>query len=282
MAYPPTPPPADRLNTTPQVTNHPADHNLISGNVSDIVNELGANPSGTYADVQARLDSIMPVGTILEYGSETPPIGNWLLCHGASLSTTGTYAALFAVLGYEFGGAGSAFNVPDFRDRSAIGLTAGGAGIGVEGGSKNVKAHVHPNALHVHSINQHRHTFSDTITNNLIRLTTQPPVVEGTTGPQLFMVTSNNNQPFFNGRMSSNGEAFQPMPTSPVGANNYRPAISTGVSVEYKSTVVSGNTNYQSLTTNQGPDGAGVNTGSTGDANDNYHPMLRVAKIIKY
>jgi len=39
----------------------------------------------------------------------------WLLCDGASIDTT-TYAALFAAIGYVYGGAGANFNLPDLVD----------------------------------------------------------------------------------------------------------------------------------------------------------------------
>lgn len=58
MPYPPPVPPPSRTNATPMVDNHPSDHLLTSGALSDIINELGANPSGTYPSVTARLDDI--------------------------------------------------------------------------------------------------------------------------------------------------------------------------------------------------------------------------------
>ena len=59
-------------------------------------------------------------GVILDYAGSTAPTG-FLICDGASYSTT-TYAALFAVIGYSFGGSGANFNVPDFRGRYAAGV----------------------------------------------------------------------------------------------------------------------------------------------------------------
>jgi hypothetical protein len=54
-----------------------------------------------------------PVGTILYYPSTTIPAG-WMQCDGRELSTT-TYAKLFEVLQYRFGGAGAVFKLPDLR-----------------------------------------------------------------------------------------------------------------------------------------------------------------------
>lgn len=55
MAYPPTVPPATRTDTTPDATNHPTDHNLVSAALTDILNELGAGPKGAEATVTNRL-----------------------------------------------------------------------------------------------------------------------------------------------------------------------------------------------------------------------------------
>lgn len=52
-----------------------------------------------------------PVGTIVGYAGASAPNG-WLLCNGASYSTT-AYPELFAVIGYTYGGSGASFNVPN-------------------------------------------------------------------------------------------------------------------------------------------------------------------------
>ena len=62
---------------------------------------------------------IVPVGALMPYGGSAAPT-DWLLCDGSSMSTT-TYAALFAVIGYTYGGSGANFNLPDLRGRTAFG-----------------------------------------------------------------------------------------------------------------------------------------------------------------
>jgi microcystin-dependent protein len=275
MSYPPTPPPNNRLNTTPQVTNHPDDHNRLSDNISDIVNELGSNPSGDSATLESRLDQMMPVGTILEFGASSPPTGNWLLCDGSSRSTTGQFAALFAVIGYNFGGAGSSFLLPNFSERSSIGSISGAA-IGETGGTTEVRAHDH-SMPHSHTVDEHKHSYSSDITDNVTRRSSGAPV--GDTSSALRVVVSNNNQFFENGRMSSSSTVWAPMAASPSGQGNHIPAISTRLSINWGKTTVSGNTDPVELTTNE-PD---VNkTEVTGNENNNYHPYLKVNKIIKY
>lgn len=58
---------------------------------------------------------VIPVGSIITWITSTPPTG-YIECNGDPISRT-TYAALFAVLGTDYGvGDGSTtFNLPDFR-----------------------------------------------------------------------------------------------------------------------------------------------------------------------
>jgi len=160
MTYPPTPPPADRVNTTPQVNTHPSDHNVISEALTDIINELGPNPKGTYSDVESRLTDLqnllVPTGSIMEFGAVTPPAG-WVICDGAELSRTDpTYAALFAVIGTSYGSGSGTFKLPDFRDKSSIGIGAS-LTVGTSGGSADLMEHNHVQNAHNHGQNNHTH-----------------------------------------------------------------------------------------------------------------------------
>jgi microcystin-dependent protein len=64
-----------------------------------------------------------PVGTILIWSTLTAPT-NYLWCDGSSYSTT-TYAELFAIIGYTYGGSGGNFNVPEMRGRFPLGYGIG-------------------------------------------------------------------------------------------------------------------------------------------------------------
>ena len=59
MAYPPSVPPNNRQNNTASFDNHPGDHNDIANALNDIINELGSNPSGGSATVEARLNTLL-------------------------------------------------------------------------------------------------------------------------------------------------------------------------------------------------------------------------------
>ncbi len=189
MAYPPPIPPNSRANGTGTFDNHPNDHNAISNALTDIVNELGADPSAGFADLAARIAALVPPGTIVAYGGSFAPTG-YLLCNGASVSRT-TYAALFAVLGTKYGeGDGSTtFTIPDLERRFPVGLKANGDGLfdvlGEIGGARNtiviphrhtVDAHEHGLAGHTHTI-AHTHEFQDGY-----EVWTQGPAGTATTG----------------------------------------------------------------------------------------------------
>lgn len=97
-----------------------------------------------YVDTQ-----VLPIGMITMFGGSAAPVG-WALCNGASKSTTDpAYAALFAVVGYAYGGSGANFNLPDLRGRFPVGVQSGQAiwdALGEKGGSRDavVVSHDHP------------------------------------------------------------------------------------------------------------------------------------------
>jgi microcystin-dependent protein len=81
-------------------------------------------------------------GEIKMWPTASAPTG-YLLCDGSSVSTT-TYAALFAVVGYTFGGSGASFTLPDYRGRMPIGVS-GSYALAATGGSANATlvSHTH-------------------------------------------------------------------------------------------------------------------------------------------
>ncbi len=57
MVYPPGALPTDATNALTSTDTHPGRHNALAAAVNDVVAELGANPSGAAATVEARLDA---------------------------------------------------------------------------------------------------------------------------------------------------------------------------------------------------------------------------------
>jgi microcystin-dependent protein len=110
------------------------------------------------AQVFTNAQAGVPIGTIMMFGGATAP-SNWLLCQGQSLATTGTYAALFGVLGYAFGGSGANFNLPNFIQRFPLG--AGTNVVGASGGSFNSTISVANLPAHNHPFNQAAHAHNN-------------------------------------------------------------------------------------------------------------------------
>ena len=100
-------------------------------------------------------------GTIVPWGTATPPSG-FLECNGASVSTS-TYAALFAVIGYTYGGSGASFTLPDLQDRTIVAksntkalATTGGANTVAPTG--NISGSTGATTLTTNQIPSHTHT----------------------------------------------------------------------------------------------------------------------------
>jgi microcystin-dependent protein len=103
-----------------------------------------------------------PTGGIIMWGTGTAPTG-WLLCTGGAVNRT-TYAALFAVIGTQFGvGDGSTtFNLPNYQDRVPFGVGTIAVSNGATGGSANavVVSHTHTATSSVADPG-HAHTIVD-------------------------------------------------------------------------------------------------------------------------
>ena len=83
-------------------------------------NELGTNSVTSNAILNGAVtqekasNMLVPTGAIMAFAMNSNPTG-WALANGASVNTTGIYAALFAAIGYTYGGSGGSFNLPDLR-----------------------------------------------------------------------------------------------------------------------------------------------------------------------
>ena len=114
----------------------------------------------------------IPIGSLMPFAGATAPSG-WLFCDGTSLAVS-AYGPLHAVIGYQYGGSGANFNVPDLRGRVPVGLdniggtdaarltaanTLGGTG-GTETHtltSAQIPAHTHTQTAHNHTQSSHNH-----------------------------------------------------------------------------------------------------------------------------
>ena len=106
-----------------------------------------------FNQVQASsISGAAPIGSVIMWAGTTANApSTYAVCNGASLSTTGTYAALFAVIGYRYGGSGANFNLPDFTSNVPVGIT----GVPVVPSTKITSA--------ASAVDAHTHTVNGTI-----------------------------------------------------------------------------------------------------------------------
>ncbi len=107
-------------------------------------------------------------GIVVPWGSAAIPSG-FLLCDGQSVSTS-TFAALFAVIAYTYGGSGGNFNVPDLRDRTIVGVSsansknlAQGIGANTVTPTGNVGGNAATTTLATTQIASHTHSMGGTM-----------------------------------------------------------------------------------------------------------------------
>lgn len=74
----------------------------------------------------SHFNEVVPIGVVFPYAGASAPTG-FVLCDGTAYARTGTYAALFAIIGTTYGAGDGAttFNVPDMRSRSIVGAGTG-------------------------------------------------------------------------------------------------------------------------------------------------------------
>jgi microcystin-dependent protein len=127
-----------------------------------------ANYEATRYDFDgANLTGIEGVNTgiVVPWGSAAIPSG-FLLCDGTSYATA-SYTALFAVIAYTYGGSGANFNVPDLRDRTICGVSAGNSktlaqtvGANTVTPTGNISGNTGATTLTSSQIPSHSHSFN--------------------------------------------------------------------------------------------------------------------------
>lgn len=137
------------------------------GSVLDIVRELERKMLEHEHRGNDGSSEVVPVGAYIPYGGATAPEG-WLLCDGTAYSTA-TYARLFDVIGYSYGGGGGTFNVPDLRGRAPIGAGTGTGlstfTVGQSTGTETISVAQMP--VHSHGVTDPGHYHTRDTTSNI-------------------------------------------------------------------------------------------------------------------
>ncbi|MBN2542535.1 tail fiber protein [bacterium] len=127
--------------------------NYFDGNVG-----IGTENPSCKLDVKGRIKDqtgyVMPVGAVIPYAGSTAPTG-WLMCDG-TLYGTATYADLFAVISYTYGGSGTNFRVPNLKGRVVVGLDGSDADFDALNDASGAKTHT----LTVNEMPSHNHSCS--------------------------------------------------------------------------------------------------------------------------
>jgi microcystin-dependent protein len=101
----------------------------------------------------------IPAGVISQFAGSSAPAG-YLLCQGQSVSTA-EFAGLFAAIGYNYGGSGASFNVPNLENRVPVGKGSGTFGsLNATGGAETVTLTTDQIPSHTHTQNAHNHGAS--------------------------------------------------------------------------------------------------------------------------
>jgi microcystin-dependent protein len=127
-------------------------------------------------NLQKQVDAFTsPVGVITLFSGSTLPDG-WLLCNGATYSTT-EYSELYDVIGYTYGGTEGNFAVPDLSNRFPIGV--GTNALGAVGGSLSITLSANQLPSHTHSITDSGHSHSITNPDGANFITSAKPLSSG-------------------------------------------------------------------------------------------------------
>lgn len=86
---------------------------IVAGGITPDKTNNGQLAAAIVALIAAAAAAAVPTGTVITTAANVVPTG-FYSCDGSSKNTT-TDAALFAVIGYTYGGTGANFNVPDTR-----------------------------------------------------------------------------------------------------------------------------------------------------------------------
>lgn len=126
------------------------------------------NSTGSWLELAQNNGPQVPIGAVVAWASTATVPTGWLECNGASLSRTGLYADLFAVIGTQFGApSATEFSLPNLNDKFLRGTTTANS-VGTTGGADSqvvpvpYHRHTHDHShgmIHYHGVD-HGHNAS--------------------------------------------------------------------------------------------------------------------------
>ena len=243
----------------------------------------GQSLNTAFANIQGQIDSLTatPVGSLIMYGGLGNAIpASFLLCDGSSLSTT-TYASLFAVVGYTYGGSGVSFNLPNLvGSYVALGTSSTSssqgvrAGVSLTSGNQSVD-HTHNNSINAVSDQSANHSHVITPTNVANTTTHDHPMTNNNQSanhvhpPTAYQATGGASQAHSHGYFKPNGSGSNTS-TGDNGSGHYHYYVGS-------SDIQSANHNHANTTNANATTHSHVNTANAGDqspANHNHTVTL--------
>ena len=186
-------------NVQLDITNIEGDITTIQGDITTIEGDI-TNLQDDITNIQIEIGDTMPVGSMIMFPVAAAPNSKWLLCEGQTLPTA-TYSDLFSVIGYNFGGAGASFNLPDMQgkflagydstkvDYQVIGQGAGSDSVALSNSELPNHTHVLDNGIdgalfsesggHVHAVGRRSLTADPYDETGTYFMTSQSPVDNG-------------------------------------------------------------------------------------------------------
>jgi microcystin-dependent protein len=232
--------------------------------------------------VFANQQGLAPIGSGAMWFSATPPT-NWLICDGSSLDKTTlvggvtVYAALFAVLGYTYGGSGNNFNLPNLVQRFPLGVGTTNT-LATSGGASTVTLDATMMPSHAHTASQAAHTHPGSYQDaHQHVITTGSHAHNITTGGHAHTIPSNvlSSGGGSNAQAGAGWAFVANMATSTVGnlGGNTDTAGNLGGTADSRQPAVHIDTQQPGVTVN--PNGGGL-------AHNNMPPFIAINFIIRY
>jgi len=250
--------------TSAQVLSYNGTKFVPVTNSATATTDASALTSGTLDNARLPAGTTTPVGSLIMFGGLGNAIpASFLLCDGSSLSTT-TYASLFAVIGYTYGGSGGSFNLPSLvGSYVALGTSSTSASSGVRAGvaltSGNTSVdHSHANSVSAVGDQSANHTHANaTVAANATHLHNNATVAANAThlhnnSSELANATHSHT----NGNITTGGHQFL-SPSTGNHTHGYFKPNGSGANTTVDSTIHSDHFHF-------------TNGGSTAD-NNTYH-----------